>query len=460
MRLVLCLAALILPGTFQPALNAQERKPNIVLIMIDDLGWTDLACQGNKRLHTPHIDRLAKNGMRFTDAYSAAPVCSPTRAAIMTGQAPARLRITNHIAGRDFTPKNAKLNEAQSLDRLPLNAITIAQLLKAGGYTTGFFGKWHLAGQAGKKGLGQLAHYPEKFGFDINLGGCALGGPPSFFDPYRIHNLPDRREGEYLPDRLADEAAAFIRKNREKPFFLTLWNYTVHWPTEAPKELIAKYEKRLGPGLKDARYGAMIEAMDAAVGRVLAALDEAKLTDNTLVIFTSDNGAFLGVADIRPLRAGKGFLYEGGIRVPLIVSWPGRIPRGSESGVPVISMDLFPTMLAAGGLQPSKDTPIDGEDLTPVLRQAGKLKRDAIYFHYPNYAWHGQNRLGGAIRENEYMLIENFDDNSVELFDLAKDLSQTKNLAKEMPERAARMTRRLQQWRLETGAAMPTLRKK
>ncbi|MSQ97400.1 MAG: DUF4976 domain-containing protein [Gemmataceae bacterium] len=460
-NIVLCIASLVLIGACHPNLMAQERsKPNIVIIVIDDLGWMDLGCQGNKRLHTPNIDRLASKGMRFTDAYSAAPVCSPTRAAIMTGQAPARLRLTNHIAGRDFTPKDAKLNEAASLDHLPLNATTIAQLLKAVGYVTGFIGKWHLAGQAGKKGLGQLKYYPEKRGFDFNLGGCALGGPPSFFDPYGIHNLPDRRKGEYLPDRLADEAVSFIRSHREKPFFLALWDYTVHWPMEAPKELITKYEKRLGPGLKDARYGAMIEAMDAAVGRVLAALDEAKLTENTLIIFTSDNGGFLGVADLRPLRAGKGYLYEGGIRVPMIVSWSGKIPQGSESNVPVISMDLFPTMLAAGGLKPAKDVPLDGENLMPILTKAGKLKRDAIYFHYPNYAWHGQNRLGGAIRENAYMLIENFDDNSVELYDLEKDLSQTKNLAQQMPEKAAQMTRRLQQWRLDTGAAMPTLRKK
>ena len=203
----------------------------------------------------------------------------------------------------------------------------------------------------------------------------------------------------------------------------------------APKELITKYEKRLGPGLKDARYGAMIEAMDVAVGRVLAAIDEAKLTENTLIIFTSDNGAFLGVADLRPLRAGKGFLYEGGIRVPLIVSWSGKIPQGSESSVPVISMDLFPTMLAAGGLKPAKDMPLDGENLMPLLTKAGKLKRDSLYFHYPNYAWHGQNRLGGAIREKAYMLIENFDDNSIELYDLKNDLGQQKTWRNNCPRR-------------------------
>ena len=435
--------------------EARRAPPNILLILLDDLGWTDLHCQGNERLSTPNIDRLASEGMRFTDAYAAAPVCSPTRAAILTGQAPARLRITNHISGRDFVPDGATLLPAEMRRHLPLEHETIAEHLRAAGYATGFFGKWHVAGVPGRQGKGQLEFYPEQQGFDVNVGGCAAGGPPTYFDPYRIHNLPPRREGEYLPDRLADETIAFMRAHRDRPFFAALWNYTVHWPMEAPQELIAKYEKRLGPGLKDARYGAMIEAMDAALGRILAEIDALRLRERTLVIFTSDNGALLSVADLRPLRLGKGYLYEGGIRVPLIVRWPGVVRPGSVCSTPVVSTDLFPTMLAAAGRAPAKNTPQDGESMVPLLRETGGLKRDTLYFHYPNYAWHRSNRLGGAIREGNYKLIEWFDDDSVELYDLEADLSETRDLAGRMPDRATALRDKLRAWRTRVGAAMP-----
>ncbi len=291
------LVVVLLPGVA----HAQKTRFNIVLIMADDLGWSDLHCQGNKRLHTPNIDRLATQGMRFTDAYAAAPVCSPTRSAVMTGLAPARLRITNHISNRDFTPKNAKLAEPRDTRKhLALEHVTLAEALKQAGYATGFIGKWHLAGTPQRNGKGDERFYPQKQGFDLNIGGCAAGGPPTYFDPYRIHNLKNRRKGEYLPDRLADEAVKFIGDHKKEPFFLALWTYTVHWPMEAPNKLVEKYKKRIGYGLKDARYGAMIEAMDAAVAHVLAALEKHKLADNTIVIFTSDNGGFSGVADNRP----------------------------------------------------------------------------------------------------------------------------------------------------------------
>lgn len=440
----------------QPAWSHASAKPvNIVLIMIDDLGWSDLHCQGNKRLHTPNIDKLASQGMRFTDAYAAAPVCSPTRGAVLTGMAPARLHITNHISNRDFTPKGAKLIQAETMNRLPLERVTLAELLRAAGYATGFIGKWHLAGTPQAQGKGDLRFYPQRQGFDLNFGGCAAGGPPTYFDPYRIHNIPSRRKGEYLPDRLADEAIQFIGKHREEPFFLALWPYTVHWPMEAPEKLIKKYEKRVGYGLKDARYGAMIEAMDAAVGRVLAALDENNLTDNTIVIFTSDNGGYSGVADNRPLRSGKGYLYEGGVRVPLIICWPGKVQEKSICPTPVISMDFFPTLLEAAKVKANKDAPLDGESLIPLLTGKGKLKRKAIYFHYPNYAWHGKNKLGGAIRSGDYKLIEWYEDGSLELYNLAKDLGETKNLAKAMPQRATRLRSHLREWLRDTKAAMP-----
>ena len=450
-------ATVALPGkVMRSAASSYDKRTNIILIMIDDLGWMDLHCQGNKRLDTPNIDKLASQGMRFTDAYAAAPVCSPTRAAIMTGQSPARLRITNHLPDREqFQPENAKMRSAQTLEHLPLEHVTLAERLKEAGYATAFLGKWHLSGRGRDGSLAEPKLRPEHQGFDVNVGGCGLGGPPSYFEPYRIPNIKPRREGEYLPDRLADEAIDFMRANRKKPFFVALWNYTVHWPMQPPKHLVEKYESRVGPGVKDARYAAMIEAMDAAIGRVMKTLDELKIADNTLVIFTSDNGGYDGVSDCRPLRASKGYLYEGGIRVPLIVRWPGTVRSGTICQIPVISTDFYPTILEVAGLTPNKSKALDGESIVPLIRQKDRLKRKAIFFHYPNYAWHRSNRLGGAIREANYKLIMWYDDKSVELYNLADDLSEKNDLSQKMPRKAADLKRKLELWLTESGAAMP-----
>jgi arylsulfatase A-like enzyme len=398
--------------------------------------------------------------MRFTDAYAAAPVCSPTRAAILTGLSPARLHLTTHIPDRPerYTPKDAKLLPAKTLDHLPLRYVTIAERLKAAGYRTAFLGKWHLSGH-GNGGAGNPEFHPGAQGFDLNIGGCALGGPPTYFDPYRIPTLKNRRKGEYLPDRLADETISFLRANRDRRFLLFLWNYTVHWPMEAPKTLLEKYDRKCGgrpqPGLNDTRYGAMIEAMDADVGRILKVLDNLELAGRTLLVFTSDNGGYSGVADNRPLRKGKGYLYEGGIRIPLIVRWPGVVKAGSTCSAPVISMDFHPTILAAAGLEPDPAAPLDGENLLPLFTQTGGLKRGAIFFHYPNYAWHGDNRLGSTIRKGSYKLIENFDDGSVELYDLSRDLREQHDLAACSPARARELREELHRWRRESGALLP-----
>jgi arylsulfatase A-like enzyme len=376
----------------------------------------------------------------------------------MTGQSPARLRITTHIPDRpQFQPKNATLRSAKTLDHLPLEHITIAERLKEAHYATAFLGKWHLSGRSTSKGTGleEPKLRPEHQGFDMNIGGCDFGGPPGYFEPYRIPNIKPRRKGEYLPDRLADEAIDFIRAHRDEPFFLALWNYTVHWPMQAPQSLVDKYKERLGPGLKDPRYGAMIEAMDAATGRLMTALDELKLADRTLVIFTSDNGGYDGVSDNRPLRASKGHLYEGGIRVPLIVRWPGMVQPSTTCRTPVISTDFYPTLLDAAGLTPKTGKALDGKSITPLLGQTGQLKRRAIFFHYPNYAWHGSNRLGGAIREGDYKLIKRYDDGSVELYNLADDLSEKQDLSGQMPQKASDLKRKLDAWLVESGANMP-----
>lgn len=433
--------------------NAKQKPPNILFILIDDMGWMDLGCQGNPHVHTPRIDAFATEGMRFTDAYAPAPVCSPTRAAILTGQSPARLHLTNHLPHQDrFTPEDSKLLPAEMTDHLPLEAVTIAERLRDdAGYATAFIGKWHVyAGEATQ--FGPLAQ-----GFDINIGGNSFGGPPSFFDPYKNPQLPDRKKGEYLPDRLADEAIAYMKAQHAagKPFFTALFNYTVHWPMEAPADLIAKYKDRPLKGYNDHRYAAMIEAMDAATGRVLDALDEIGIAEETLVIFTSDNGPYGGVGDCRPLRADKGHLYDGGMRVPLIVRWPGQVAAGQVVPEPVILTDFHATMLEVAGLKPTPGIPKDSVSLLPFLRGKGEQKREALFFHYPNFAFHKDNRLGSAIRVGDYKLIHFYDDDSVELYNLRKDIGEKKDLSKEQPERAEKMKQRLSAWLKESGAKMP-----
>ena len=431
-------------------------KPNVLFILIDDMGWRDLGCQGNKNLRTPNIDNLAKGGMRFTDAYAPAPVCSPTRAAIITGQSPARLQITNHLPHQDrFTPKDSKLLPAKMLNHLSLESETLAERLKKDAhYATAFIGKWHLYTGRDKK------YNPLNQGFDINIGGCSYGGPPTFFDPYRIDFLPDRKEGEYLPNRLADEAIAFIseQNSKDKPFFVALWNYTVHWPMEAPDKLVEKYKNLPVKGYRDHRYAAMIEAMDIAIGKVLKSLDDLNITEETLVIFTSDNGPFGGVGDASPLRADKGHLYEGGIRVPLIVRWPGKVEAGAVEETPVILTDLHPTILSATGLDLNSTIPNDGHNLLPLLKGKEKLKNRAVYWHYPNFAFHRDNRLGSAIREGDHKLIHFYDTDSVELYNIKNDIGEKNDLSGKMPQLASRLKNKLKVWLQDSGAVMPTKR--
>lgn len=438
-----------------PSAGAVAETPNIVVIMADDLGWRDLHCYGNERIDTPFLDRLAKEGMRFTDAYAAAPVCSPTRAAMMTGQAPARLHLTNHAPGNpdSFALPGSNLPEPETVRHLATSHTTIAERLSEAGYVTGHIGKWHLShvSPGGNATLDERDLYPEKQGFDVNVGGNSSGGPRTYFSPYRNPTLTDGKEGEYLPERLADEAIRFVRGNRDRPFFLNWWPYSVHYPLEATAERIAKYRQR--GGLKDPIYAAMIEGMDAAIGRFLEDLDGAGLRDNTLVLFTSDNGGYNG--DNRPLRGFKGMLYEGGIRVPWIVRWPGHVEAGSVCSTPIISTDCFPTLLEVARLPPHPGVPLDGRSLLPLLEQTSGFERDAVYFHYPNYAFHKKNRLGSAVREGDYKLIRYYDDGSSELYRLTDDIGETNNLSGQLPDVAGRLLRKLDAWLLETGARLP-----
>ena len=430
-------------------------QPNIVVIMADDLGWRDLHCYGNEQIDTPFLDQLAAEGMRFTDAYAAAPVCSPTRAAMMTGLAPARLRLTNHAPGNPdgFSLPGSDLQEPETVRNLALSYTTIAERLSAAGYATGHVGKWHLSyvNPRGSAQLDQRELYPEKQGFDVNIGGNSSGGPPSYFSPYRNPALKDGAAGEYLPSRLADEAMNFVRSNRGRPFFLNWWPYSVHYPMQAPAELIAKYRQR--QEVKDPVYAAMIEGMDAAIGRFLKQLDETGLRANTLILFKSDNGGYSG--DNRPLRGFKGTLYEGGLRVPWIVRWPGRVPAGSICATPVISTDCYPTLLEAAGVQPVPGSTLDGRSLIPLFEQKPGFDRDAIFFHYPNYAFHKKNRLGSAMRAGDFKLITYYDNGELELYRLSSDIGEEVNLSQQHPEIVRQLKDKLDAWLRQTDARLP-----
>lgn len=440
---------------------ASPRPPNIIFFLIDDWGWTDGGVFGSKVYETPHIDRLARQSMQFTSAYAACTVCSPTRAAVMTGKYPARLHITDWIAGHNRPFARLKIPEWTL--QLPLEERTIAEELKARGYTTGLFGKWH---------LGNEAYYPEKQGFDVNFGGCHMGAPRNYFPPYGIPVITDEQPGEFLTDRLTREAVKFIEANRERPFYLYFPHYAVHTPLAGKPEVVEKYRKKIAAGSyvqTNPVYAALVESVDDSVGAVMKALADLKLDENTIIVLTGDNGGLSGTVNGQgwrpgptrndPLRLGKGSAYEGGVRVPLLVKWPGVAAAGSRSDTPVISVDFFPTLLAAadrGRPAPAAAPgPIDGESLLPVLQGSGALARDAIYWHYPHYH-PGSATPYSAVREGDWKLIHFFEDNHVELYNLKDDLSEKTDLAAAQPERANRLRRKLDAWRTAVGAQIPT----
>jgi arylsulfatase A len=431
------------------------RPPNVVLIVIDDLGWADLGCYGSRYHRTPNLDRLATQGMRFTQAYAACPVCSPTRAAIMTGKYPARLHVTDWIPGLDVTP-NRRLARPDFRQELPLEETTIAEVLRDGGYATAAIGKWHLGGEGFE---------PTRQGFALAKGGNAAGGVQSHFAPYLRNNrslpgLEDSPAEEYLADRLTAEAERFIDDNKDHPFFLYLPHYSVHTPLNGKSELIKRYQSAPASGLQaNPVYAAMVESMDDSVGRVMQKLDELKLADNTLFIFTSDNGGLATTEGPKtpatnngPLREGKGYLYEGGIRVPLIVRWPAGVKAGVTCAAPTSSYDLFAT-IAHVCRRPAP--PTDGVSIRPLLAGAAEVaERDTLYWHYPHYSPQG-GKPGGAIRQGEYKLIEFYEQGRRELFNVVRDVSESTNLADVEPERVERMAGLLDDWRIRVGAQMP-----
>ncbi|MEY2409867.1 MAG: arylsulfatase [Verrucomicrobiota bacterium] len=438
---------------------AGTRPPNIVFILMDDLGWADLGCQGSDFYRTPNIDRLAREGMRFTQAYAASPICSPTRASILTGQHPARLHLTDWLPGRpDRTDQ--KMKRPAIAISLPAGILTLPRALAAAGYVSAHIGKWHLGG------AGSL---PQDHGFHVNIAGDQAGTPVSYFAPFRRANgampgLEDAPAGEYLTDRLTAEAEKFIGANQGNPFFLYLAHYAPHTPLTAKSNLIAKYRAAAKPGAHhtNAVYAAMIESLDDGVGRILRKLDELHLATNTLVIFTSDNGG-LAVREgpatpstsNHPLRAGKGYLYEGGLRVPLIVRWPGNVTAGILSETPVSSLDFFPTLLTIAGVKLPSDPTIDGVSFLPLLKQSPMADRDPFCWHYPHYANQG-GKPGGAIREGNLKLIESYESGYLELYNLRIDPGETNNMAGAQPQRANELAKKLGDWRHRVGAQMMT----
>lgn len=434
-------------------------SPNIVLFLIDDLGWRDLGCQGSTYYQTPNIDRLAKEGVRFTDAYAACAVCSPTRAAVLTGKYPARLLLTDWLPSGRWNPK-AKLREGRFVRGLPVEEVTLAEALREGGYRTASIGKWHLGSEP--------FSLPEHHGFDINIAGNAHGAPGSYFFPYvgdwkipatdqraKWNVLPDGKEGEYLTDRLTDEAVKFIRASKDKPFFLYFPHYGVHTPLQAKADVIAKYE-RLPEAQRQGKpeYAAMVESVDDSVGRVMSTLKELSLDQNTIILFTSDNGGFYNATSNAPLRANKGAYYEGGIRVPLIVKWPGVARPGHVVSTPVTSTDLYPTCLAAAGLSARPHQHQDGLNLQPLLSGDGHIADRALFWHYPHYNEHPSSVPSSVIRKGDWKLIETFDPAGIELYNLANDLGEASNLASTETARVKELQAELNAWRKDVGAEM------
>jgi arylsulfatase A len=490
-----------------------ERKPNVVFFLVDDMGWSDVGCYGSTFYETPRIDAFAREGVRFTDAYAACHVCSPTRASILTGKYPATLNLTDFLPGRRDFPfqelLNVKINQ-----HLPYEENTIAEVLKENGYSTAIIGKWH---------LGSEPATPMKYGFDMHVPDWLQGVAKTFYAPYGLGGLEDAPEGEYLTDRLTDEALKYMEENRSNPFFLYFAHFAVHDPIEGRPDLVKKYEEKLQgmpspdgkpyilegnpddadpltrskldslihepeyAGFKilphrtvkirqfqdNVQFAAMVESVDESFGRVLDKLEELGLEENTIVIFFSDNGGMSAAnfwnpdrvipeseldkafsTSNLPLRGAKGWLYEGGIREPLIVKWPGKGEQGIVCEVPVISTDFYPTILEMIGIPMPAGTVSDGKSIVPLLQGMADLDREALYWHFPHYSNHGMQSPGGAIRSGDYKLLEYFENNSVQLFNLKEDIGEQVDLAEKYPRKADELRTMLHQWREKVNARM------
>ena len=442
--------------------GAAPVRPNFVLVLADDLGWADVGYQGSTFHRTPELDRLARDGLAFAQAYAAAPVCSPSRAALLTGLAPARLHLTDALGPRTRTAANPDadrddprpLREPIVETSLPAGVPTLATRLAAAGYETVWIGKWHLGGS------------PRDAGFERALADSEAGAPSTYFSPYGLATLPDGPAGEYLTDRLTEEACRFLAGPHERPFLLVLSHYAPHVPLEAPPALVAEYQARVDPsaGQRNPIYAAMIARLDASVGRVRATLEERALLARTLLVFTSDNGAVeelrmerkrrgesadgepYAITSNAPLRGAKGRLYEGGLRVPLVLLG-GPLTRTGRSEVPVLGTDLTPTLLALAAAEPLPTT--DGLDLAAYLRGGAGPAPRPLAFHFPHQSF------VSALRQNDEKLVHRWLDGTNELYDLSADPAEAHDLAPERPQRAAELERELQSWLDALGASRP-----
>ncbi len=492
---------------------AADAPPNVVFFLVDDLGWRDVGCYGSRFYETPNIDALAKAGVRFTSAYAACHVCSPTRASILTGKYPARLHLTDWLPGRrEFAFQ--KLSNAKINQHLPLGETTLAEAFQAHGYRTAAIGKWHLGGEGST---------PLEHGFDERVPqDWSRGGPKTYYSPFNLGGL-EGPEGEYLTDRLTDEALNFIAAGSGKPFFLYFAHFAVHDPIQGRADLVEKYERKLkrmprasgapfilegnpdsgddvsrealDKRLDDAAYegytvlpdrtvkikqhqdnvqfAAMVESTDASLGRVLGKLKELGIAENTIVVFFSDNGGMAGAnfgnpkrvvqaaqldkafsTSNLPLRGAKGWLYEGGIREPMIVKWPGQGERGTVCDVPVISTDFYPSLLEMAGLPLAPEQHMDGTSFAPLLKGEKGPDRKAIYWHFPHYSNHGMQAPGGAVRSGSYKLLEYYENGTVQLFNLDDDLGEQHDLAQAEPEKANELRAMLHAWRKDVSAQM------
>jgi arylsulfatase A len=514
---VFLISSLLIGCSVEKSFEEVKTPPNVIFFLVDDLGWTDVGCFGSSFYETPNIDRFATEGVKFTNAYAACHVCSPTRASIMTGKYPGRTNLSDWIPGRRDFPFQ-KYKNVRSVQNLPYEEITIAETLKAHGYNTAAIGKWH---------LGSVPSGPDAHGFDFHVPQAWPGGAPrTFHPPYKLQGLENAVEGEYLTDRLTDEALGFIDKNKEQPFFLYLAHFAVHDPIQGRKDLVEKYNTKLaatsmpadspfilegnpddpkplsreyldkaihdesfaGYGVLPQRtvkikqyqdntqFAGMVEAVDQSLGRILEKLKTLGLDDNTIVIFFSDNGGMAGMnvgnpertvpqekLDVAfsssnlPLRGAKGWLYEGGIRVPCIVKWPGKGNAGTVSDEPIISTDFYPSILEMAGLPLMKEQHKDGVSIAPLLKGADSLNRDDIFWHFPHYSNHGMQPPSGAVRSGDYKLIEYFENYTVQLFNLKDDIGEQNDLSKSMPDKVAELRNKLHAWRKSVDAQMPEL---
>ena len=435
-----------------------NEKPNVVFILVDDLGWKDVGCYGSDYYQTPNVDKLAQAGVRFLNGYAACTVCSPSRASIMTGKYPARINCTNWIEGHKLP--FARLKVPDWIMYMDTAEVTLAEVFKQNGYATAHIGKWHLGEDS--------IYWPENQGFDINIGGWSKGSPnrnealgsKGYFAPYGNPRLKDLPDDDYLTERLTDEACQYIQEHKDEPFFLNFWLYNVHKPLQAKQEKINKYLALVDSSAhqKNPVYAAMVEHMDDAVGRIFEELERAEILENTFIVFSSDNGGLIGdkrnkTTNNYPLREGKGHMYEGGVRVPNILVAPGVIKGGSTCHEPMIAMDYYPTLLELAGLElpSSVKSSMDGVSLLPLLKGEKEIDREAIFWHYPHYHTQGAKPYS-AVRKGDWKLIRHFENDFYELYNLKSDVSENNNVLAEYPEKVEELKTLLYQWYSEVDA--------